>query len=191
MRAKNEAEDILKMQQIQVEIIKLVQGVFSFAPTNILKYLNYLDSIWFYLVLLVFAYFFLRKEFKHIVALMLTSMFSNIFLKFVFSLSRPPKEVALIALESPTFPSGAAQGAMILFLVLRNYSDKYIWVAVPLVVIMCLSRIILGVHYPSDILGGLLVGSGIYYGYYKTDRKQWVVLVTFLLAIGVKSWQMF
>lgn len=60
------------------------------------------------------------------------------------------------------------------FLALKLKSPKYhlLWL-LPLIV--CFSRIYLGVHYPGDILGGLIVGTfwGLLLGWCFTSRKSW------------------
>lgn len=35
------------------------------------------------------------------------------------------------------------------------------WVLVPLAVLIALSRIVLGLHYPSDVIAGALLGEGV------------------------------
>lgn len=69
---------------------------------------------------------------------------------------------------SPSFPSGHATGsaafALTLFFVVRRLAPRWQVLAGALGVIFCLavsaSRLYLQVHYPSDILAGLALGSG-------------------------------
>ena len=69
---------------------------------------------------------------------------------------------------SPSFPSGHATGsavfALTLFFVVRRLAPKWQGLAGALGLLFCLSvsasRLYLQVHYPSDILAGLALGSG-------------------------------
>ncbi len=69
---------------------------------------------------------------------------------------------------SPSFPSGHATGstvfALTLFFVVRRLAPKWQGLVSVLGVLFCLSvsasRLYLQVHYPSDILAGLALGSG-------------------------------
>lgn len=58
-----------------------------------------------------------------------------------------------------SFPSGhatsAAAAMMALFLV---RGKKYLWVCVPYVALMGMSRLYFAVHYPSDVIAGTLIG---------------------------------
>ena len=82
---------------------------------------------------------------------------------------------------SPSFPSGHATGsaafALTLFFVVRRLSPRWQVLAGVFGVLFCLavsaSRLYLQVHYPSDILAGLALGSGWVLGvnalyYYRT-----------------------
>lgn len=58
--------------------------------------------------------------------------------------------------------------ATFMFLALRK---TYAWIAVPLffwAALIAYSRVYLGVHYPGDIIGGALLGSGVVYAMWKT-----------------------
>lgn len=69
------------------------------------------------------------------------------------------------ALDKFSFPSGHTMHAVGFTLVLLNtYPQLGLWLS-PFVVLIALSRLVLGLHYPSDVLMGafigMLVGSGV------------------------------
>jgi len=59
----------------------------------------------------------------------------------------------------PSFPSDHATGAFAIAvaLLLRNRSVG--WLAIAMAAVISISRVAVGVHYPSDILGGALIGA--------------------------------
>ncbi|MFC1760215.1 phosphatase PAP2 family protein, partial [Candidatus Neomarinimicrobiota bacterium] len=74
-----------------------------------------------------------------------------------------PLGVALIEQGGFSFPSGHAQGSTTLWLMLALLIRKK-WInylTAIMIILVSLSRLYLGVHYPIDILGGVLIGMGI------------------------------
>ncbi|WP_083802829.1 phosphatase PAP2 family protein [Bacillus sp. SG-1] len=91
----------------------------------------------------------------------------NCLLKEYFQRQRPGIE-ALIEQDGYSFPSGHSMGSFIFygamaFALFRLYDHTWSRVIgaaalMVLVLLIGLSRVYLGVHYPSDILGGFLAG---------------------------------
>ncbi len=78
---------------------------------------------------------------------------------------RPEDQVHLVQVESLSFPSGHAANATMVWLCLalllpRNVRARTfaIWGAVWLALAVGLSRVVLGVHWPSDVIGGWAFG---------------------------------
>jgi undecaprenyl-diphosphatase len=88
-------------------------------------------------------------------------------LKHTFNRPRP-SVVPNLHIMSPSFPSGHAMESAVLYLTLgavlmrvadRRVTKVYIWVlAVFLTTIVGISRVYLGVHYPTDVVAGWIVG---------------------------------
>jgi undecaprenyl-diphosphatase len=69
-----------------------------------------------------------------------------------------------VPLDRFSFPSGHTLHA-VCFTVLAVAGFPYLaFVLVPLCVLIALSRVILGLHYPSDVLVGALIGAGMAFG---------------------------
>jgi membrane-associated phospholipid phosphatase len=83
------------------------------------------------------------------------------------AISRPrPFEVAQDAVlringaHSPSMPSSHAANWMCLAMVMFVYYRRSALITLPIGVMVALSRVYNGVHYPADILAGMLVGAG-------------------------------
>lgn len=90
-------------------------------------------------------------------------------LKELFSRQRPDIVPHLVEVNSLSFPSGHATNSAIVYLTIalvlaRNYQDMasrlfILLGAVVLVIGVGLTRVFLGVHYPTDVLAGWMIGA--------------------------------
>ncbi|MBR3210505.1 MAG: phosphatase PAP2 family protein [Bacilli bacterium] len=101
-------------------------------------------------------------------SLFLTVAFNQI-LKYVIARPRPPLERRLVTQGGYSYPSGHSMVSLCLYGILiyfamtkiKNKSLKIICVSLltVLILIIGISRIYVGVHYPSDVLGGYLLAA--------------------------------
>ena len=94
----------------------------------------------------------------------LVSAFTSDTLKVLFARVRPELVMHLDAVSSPAYPSGHSANAAvvyILFIMLVPQARHSLWqlTAAILIVLTGLSRIMLGVHWPTDVIGGWLLGA--------------------------------
>lgn len=126
-----------------------------------------------YIVITIFLagyYFFKRRSWKFILQttiVLLLATFSNIVLKRVFNRARPALE-HLVTVNTLSYPSGHSMSAMafygfLIYLCLRY--DMRRWLKMLLVLLLVvvilsvgISRIYLGVHFPSDVAAGFVGG---------------------------------
>jgi undecaprenyl-diphosphatase len=109
----------------------------------------------------------------------------NIGGKLVFARERPSLWESIAPETTYSFPSGHAMGSMTLacVLVLLAWHTRWRWpvvaVMVPFVVLVGLSRVYLGVHYPSDILAGWAVAmawvAAVFLTVYRVRHRPWRV----------------
>jgi undecaprenyl-diphosphatase len=62
-------------------------------------------------------------------------------------------------LDKFSFPSGHTLHAVVFSLVAIGYYPQLAIVVVPFAVMVGLSRVVLGLHYPSDVIAGALIGA--------------------------------
>jgi undecaprenyl-diphosphatase len=64
-------------------------------------------------------------------------------------------------LDRFSFPSGHTLHAVSFAIVAIQAFPVLAWVLVPLALLIAASRVVLGLHYPSDVVAGALLGEGI------------------------------
>jgi len=115
-----------------------------------------------YLVILPIVYWCIdAKVGRRMSLLVLSSLGLNTFLKYVVAIPRPDaaKVSRLVVEITPAFPSGHAQGTSTLWGYLATQWAK-LWfrvAVVTLILLVGMSRIYLGAHFPQDVLGGWLL----------------------------------
>jgi undecaprenyl-diphosphatase len=124
-------------------------------------------------VLIVYGFLWLNGK-RHGALLVLISAASgaglSTFLKAAFERERPALVTHLAEVSSASFPSGHAMLSATLYLTLGVLIARVqrrpglriypILVAIALTVLIGVSRLYLGVHWPSDVAGGWLIGTG-------------------------------
>jgi membrane-associated phospholipid phosphatase len=116
---------------------------------------------------LIAGYFAWRREWRWLVATAAVipgALVLNHLLKLLFERARPRWEDPLLSLSSYSFPSGHTAGATALYGLLAAYAvsrvPQHPWKAVlaaaVMVALVALSRMVLGVHYLSDVLAAAL-----------------------------------
>lgn len=150
-------------------IISYVQGFETPALTAIMKVFTFIGSGNAIFVIAIVVMFFLyvvlhhRSELIFFAIVVAVSGKLNEILKDVFQRARPDFH-RLIEIGGYSFPSGHAMGAMavygaLAFLLWRHTSTRrgrtiLLILSAIMIFMIGISRVYLGVHYPSDILGG-------------------------------------
>ena len=117
----------------------------------------------FYLFVLPVVYWCIDKRIgASLACVSLLSSWINSLFKYIFAIPRPTDPAIRVPLPetSPSFPSGHAQNAMVNFGYLAyRFRNRILWIiAIVVIAAIGLSRIVLGVHYPQDVIVGWLIG---------------------------------
>ncbi len=88
---------------------------------------------------------------------------------------RASMDVTLLAPEPLTrfsFPSAHASTAFALAAAVASVSPRFGWLAFLVATLVSVGRVAIGVHYPTDVLAGALLGIGVWY-LVQMLLKQW------------------
>lgn len=69
--------------------------------------------------------------------------------------------VTVAPLDEYSFPSGHTLHAVAFTVVLAAYYPGMLWLTAPFTILVALSRLVLGLHYPSDVMAGALIGATV------------------------------
>ncbi|WP_445733646.1 phosphatase PAP2 family protein [Mariniflexile sp.] len=156
--------------------LQISNYIISYRTPALTKYFTFVTNtggVYGYLIVLIIClivFYLIFKNWKYVVQLtivLIVSSFSNVILKQITNRARPNVE-QLVPVETLSYPSGHAMTAMAFygFLIYLFYTFKInaifktgiIAFFILLILSIGISRIYLGVHYPSDILGGFIAG---------------------------------
>ena len=182
-----------KIVYFDTMVISAIQGMETPTMTSVMKFFTFIGSAPFVIVMGIVILFFLYKVLQHrielilFIASILGSAALNTLLKHLFHRIRPNLH-RLIDIGGYSFPSGHAMNAfsvyvIITFLLWRHIQRKWgrtllLLFSFFMILAIGVSRIYLGVHYPSDIVGGYFA-SGFWltiaiwtFQYYKEKRNK-------------------
>ncbi|MDR1909849.1 MAG: phosphatase PAP2 family protein [Spirochaetaceae bacterium] len=166
--APAEAQGMAGLLSWGLEAVRFVQRLESPALTAVMRGLTELGSGAFYAAALLFIFWCVdeRRGFRLALLIMLSGGLNGL-LKLAFRQPRPfdlDPSVGLVPELSYGFPSGHAQLSLVFWGALAFWSRKRLGPAaiagaLLLVLTVAFTRLYLGVHFPTDILGGWLAGA--------------------------------
>lgn len=145
------------------EVIVWFQSYSTPWLDSIFKFFTALGYTEFYVFVLPLLFWCINKRLGVAVGyLAMFSAWTNDTFKYLFSIPRPadPRIHVPLPETSPSFPSGHAQNAMAVwgYLAYRVRHRAFTILAIAVILGITLSRIVLGVHFPQDLIGGWLIG---------------------------------
>lgn len=169
---RNSAEGIL----FDVKLLEFLHKSTNTTLLKIMKGISYLGAEKFLVPLMLFIIVFnlIKKNIRESIFLLVNTLGSftlNSLIKQIFQRTRP-LDFSLVKQGGLSYPSGHSMVVMsmylaIFYLLTKNEKDKNKRVSIGLVVgiyiiSMGISRMYLGVHWPTDIIGGYICGYLLY-----------------------------
>lgn len=164
------------LTQTDTRIMNLMPTIRTPLQTSFFRFVTFTDNSLLVLLLVLLASGILWRRRQRlaalffVVALVLEESISSI-LKQLVGRARPDRALSLYDQSSFSFPSGHVMRATVLsgllaFLLYRSYRSAVARFLIVIgyvvgVALVALSRVYLGVHYPSDVLAGVLLGGAL------------------------------
>ena len=152
------------LHRVELEWIHWLHQMRTPFLDQLFQWLNFFDRPEFFFILIPVIW--LGEGWKaglRLFSILFLSGLANQILKELFASPRPfhlEPSLGILEVSGFGFPSGAAQNVILLSGLLVRLS-KSVWkwgVALAYIGLVSLSRVYLGVHFPTDVLGGWLIG---------------------------------
>ena len=152
-------------------IIEFLSGFDHPLIYFLMRFASLLGDRAFYVILFPVMYWFWRRDDAiRLTVLLCISILINFWLKELFQIPRP-EGMAEIEADSFAFPSGHAQHGIVLWGFLALHSGKLYGQAIGIVILIGLSRLYFGVHWPIDVAGGWLIGGVLLMGFLWSEPR--------------------
>ncbi len=133
----------------------------------------------FYMIFLPPIFWCLNKKFGfRLFYLSLLAGYIAALLKNLVDLPRPPKEQWKTEPDASGFPSGHTMGTTSLwgYLGIKVRNSYVMTIGLTIIILVAISRVYLGVHYPIDIVGGILFGFALILGFLVFEPKISIII---------------
>lgn len=157
----------------EVKIISTVQDVLKEVTLSIAKFITYFghEQNWFYAVVCATAILLICRKIKEAFIYIFALHFSTFIyssIKDIILRPRPPIDMRLIEASNTSFPSGHSTTSMVTYGLLIYFVYKYVKNKIlrntliallsTLILLVGFSRVWVGVHFPTDVIGGFSLG---------------------------------
>ena len=185
---------------MQIEIIKHIQTIISPFWDIFFQIVTMTGEEQFYILAAAIIFWCVNKKFGYKLGFaLLTSTIINTALKDAINSARPigTPGISSLRIETATgqsFPSGHTQGATTFWIsCIVQIRKGWIYIVGTLIILLVgFSRLYLGVHWPIDVIGGVVIGviwvfiSNYIFEYAEKTKKTWILMIIIVtMLIGM------
>lgn len=185
---------------MQIEIIKQIQSIMSPFWDFFFQIVTMTGEEQFYILAAAIVFWCVNKKFGYKLGFaLLTSTIINTALKDAIDSTRPIGTPGINSLRVETatgqsFPSGHTQGAATFWIsCVVQIKKRWIYIVGTMIILLVgFSRLYLGVHWPVDVIGGIIIGgiwvfiSNSIFDYAEKTQKTWILTLIILpMLIGM------
>ena len=142
----------------------------NFTVRNLFRIISRLgDGVFWYALMIVLLLQYQAAALPAVIHMILVGLLGTAIYKFIKGKTLRPRPYnvypAIVCagktLDQFSFPSGHTMHAVAFSIVAVSWYPALLWLVAPFAVLVALSRPILGLHYPSDVLAGAALGAVI------------------------------
>lgn len=156
----------------EYQIMEFINSFHNNALNSFFIFITKLGDLMIIWIIITLLFFFIKKlsfkkDFLFITLVYFTSfVINNLLLKELFKRERPSISYEMLQPlinipNSYSFPSGHAASSFVGATILSYYFPKYKIIFYSLAILIAFSRVYVGVHYPSDVIIGALIGFSV------------------------------
>ncbi len=183
---------------MQESILRFFQSIQTPGLDKFFTYITMLGEQYFIILIVAWMYWnYSKKEGFILTFLFIVSSMVNTLMKAIVHTQRPFQKLdnfeaqRVHTAEGASFPSGHTQGATTLFISLAMvFKNKtFTTIAIILALLVAVSRMYLGVHWPIDVIGGLALACMVVFVLYNylhrlyEEPRKFYRFITFVLLI--------
>jgi len=176
-----------------LDVIRAVQSDASPPLTFFMRVVSALGSGAAYIIFVAFVYWCIdEKKGLRLGTALLISAWLNVVLKFLLDQPRPffpgfDPSLGMVSATMGGFPSGHAQNSLVVWFIIASWGKekRHFIPATIFCLLMAFSRVYLGVHFPTDILGGWLVGGALLCAYFLAGKRVETLLSRYAPRAGL------